>query len=253
MLEPPLIKERSDKLLRLTLNRPASLNAIDSEMASAFLHAVTEAIEDASIRVIILGGAGRAFMAGGDIAQFSRDSGSIPDSLIEPMNRAILLLTSSDKLVLGSLHGPVAGAGMSLALACDLIIAADDTRFSFAYTALAVSGDLGITWSLPRLAGLPRALAVALLGDTLSADEALRLGLVCRVTEGEQLAAQTESLAMHLSALPALAAGNIKRLMRSAFDRDLGSQLAEEKKAFSDCITQSEFHHAVASFLARGK
>ncbi|EZQ18721.1 enoyl-CoA hydratase [Halopseudomonas bauzanensis] len=253
MPEPPLMKERCGKLLRLTFNRSASLNAIDSEMASAFLQAVMEAVEDASIRVIILSGAGRSFMAGGDIAQFGRDPDSIPDTLIEPMNRAILLLTNSDKMVLGSLHGPVAGAGMSLALACDLIIAADNTRLSFAYTALAVSGDLGITWSLPRLAGLPKALAVALLGDTLSADEALRLGLICRVTEGDQLEAQTESLATHLSTLPALAAGNIKRLMRSAFDRDLGSQLADEKKAFSDCITQSEFHDAVASFLASRK
>ena len=251
MSDAPLIAERSGKLLRLQFNRPASLNAIDSAMAGAFLDVVTEAVADADLRVIILSGAGRSFMAGGDIAQFSRDPQSIPDGLIEPMNQAIRLLSASDKIVLGSVQGPVAGAGMSLALACDLLIAADNTRFSFAYTALAASGDLGITWTLPRLLGLRNALAVALLGDSIKADEAQRLGLVNRVVEAEQLAEQTVSLADQLAGLPILATTNIKRLMQAALHHDLGSQLDAEKQAFSQCIEQPAFRAAVDGFLAK--
>ncbi len=220
MSDAPLTVEQSGKLVQLQFNRPASLNAIDSAMAGAFLQAVSQVVADDSIRVIILSGAGRSFMAGGDIAQFSRDPQSIPDSLIEPMNQAIQLLSASDKIVLGSVQGPVAGAGMSLALVCDLLIAADNTRFSFAYTALAASGDLGITWTLPRLLGLRNSLAIALLGDSIKADEAQRLGLVNRVVEAEQLAEQTVSLA---------------------------NQLA------SQCIKQPEFHAEVAGFLDKRK
>lgn len=253
MSDTPLTLERSGKVVQLQFNRPTSLNAIDSAMAGAFLQAVTDAVADDDVRVIILSGAGRSFMAGGDIAQFSRDPQSIPDSLIEPMNQAIQLLRGSDKIVLGSVQGPVAGAGMSLALVCDLLIAADNTRFSFAYTALAVSGDLGISWSLPRLLGLRNAMAVALLGDSIKADEAQRLGLVNRVVEAEQLAEQTLRLANQLAELPTLAAGNIKRLLQAALQQDLGSQLAAEKQAFSQCIEQPEFHAAVAGFLTKRK
>jgi len=253
MSDAPLTLERSGKLLQLQFNRPASLNAIDSVMAEAFLGAVTEAVADDGIRVIILSGAGRSFMAGGDIAQFSRDPGSIPDSLIEPMNQAILLLSGSDKLVLGSVQGPVAGAGMSLALVCDLLIAADNTRFSFAYTALAASGDLGISWSLPRLLGLRNAMGVALLGESIEADEAQRLGLVNRIVAAEHLAEQTLNLANQLAELPVLASTSIKRLMQAALQQDLGSQLAAEKQAFSQCIEQPEFHAAVTGFLAKRK
>lgn len=253
MSDTPLTLERSGKVVQLQFNRPTSLNAIDSAMAGAFLQAVTDTVADDGIRVIILSGAGRSFMAGGDIAQFSRDPQSIPDSLIEPMNQAIQLLRGSDKIVLGSVQGPVAGAGMSLALVCDLLIAADNTRFSFAYTALAASGDLGISWSLPRLLGLRNAMAVALLGDSIKADEAQRLGLVNRIVEAEQLAEQTLRLANQLAELPTLAAGNIKRLLQAALQQDLGSQLAAEKQAFSQCIEQPEFHTAVAGFLAKRK
>ncbi|WP_193073756.1 enoyl-CoA hydratase/isomerase family protein [Pseudomonas sp. FME51] len=251
MSDLPLTVEQSGKFVQLQFNRPTSLNAIDSAMAGAFLQAVTEAVADERIRVIILSGAGRSFMAGGDIAQFSRDPESIPEGLIEPMNQAIQLLNASDKIVLGSVQGPVAGAGMSLALACDLLIAADNTRFSFAYTALAASGDLGITWTLPRLLGLRNALAVALLGDSIKADEAQRLGLVNRVVEAEQLAEQTLNLANQLAELPALASASIKRLMQAALQQDLCSQLAAEKQAFSQCIEQPEFHAAVARFLVK--
>ena len=253
MSDTPLTLERSGNLLQLQFNRPASLNAIDSAMAGAFLQAVTDAVADEGIRVIILSGAGRSFMAGGDIAQFSRDPQSIPGSLIEPMNQAIRLLTCSDKIVLGSVQGPVAGAGMSLALTCDLLIAADNTRFSFAYTALAASGDLGISWSLPRLLGLRSAMGVALLGDSIKADEAQRLGLVNRVVAAEQLAEQTLNLANQLAELPVLASAGIKRLMQAALQQDLSSQLAAEKQAFSQCIEQPEFHAAVAGFLAKRK
>lgn len=250
MSDVPLTVEHTGSIVRLRFNRPASLNAINSALATAFLQAVTSAVADNSVRVIVLSGAGRSFMAGGDIAQFSSAPETIPEDLIEPMNQAIRLLRRSNKLVLGSVHGPVAGAGMSLALSCDLLLAADNTRFSFAYTALAVSGDLGISWALPRLLGLRRALGIALLGDTIQAGDGQRLGLVNRVVALDQLTACTDEVAQQLVELPASAASNIKRLMQAGLDQDLESILAAEKVSFDHCIKQPEFKSAVSSFMA---
>ncbi|WP_218573678.1 enoyl-CoA hydratase/isomerase family protein [Pseudomonas sp. OIL-1] len=251
MPSSPLKTERNGALLHLRFNRPGSLNAIDSAMASVFQQSVEQAVADPYIRVIVLSGEGRSFMAGGDIAQFAADPDSIPDSLIEPMNQAIELLSSCDKIVLGSVQGPIAGAGMSLALACDLLIAADTTRFSFAYTALGVSGDLGITWTLPRQLGLRRAMSVALLGETIKAEEALALDLVNQLVPADHLEDRTEELGQRLCRLPALAAGNIKRLLRSGLEQDLVSQLAAEKQAFSQCIAHPDFNDAVQGFLTK--
>lgn len=251
MSNTPILLENHGPIRHIRFNRPQALNAIDQNLANDFLAICQRLADDAEVRVIVLSGSGRGFMAGGDIAQFRDDPASVPETLIEPMNQALQLLSRMDAPLLASLHGPVAGAGMSLALACDLAIAADNSRFNFAYLNLGASCDLGASWSLPRLVGLRKALEIALLSESIDAAEALRLGLVNRVVPAEQLERATQALAQRLAAGSPKAIGLLKRLMRGSFENSFASQLKAEKTAFSDCLQTEDFREAVAAFLEK--
>lgn len=247
----PIRCRRDGAIAHIRFNRPDVLNAADSAMASSFRDACRDATGDPSVRVIVLGGEGRAFMAGGDIAQFRDDPASVPQTLIDPMHDAMLSLSRSRAIVIASVHGAVAGAGMSLALGCDLAIAADGTRFNLAYAKLGTSCDLGGSWHLPRLVGLRRALDIALLCDTIDAAQALQLGLVNRVVAAAALEEETHTLAARLASGAPVALGRIKKLMRESFSRSLADQLNEERAGFGDCIATADFAEGVAAFLAR--
>ncbi|WP_332673191.1 enoyl-CoA hydratase/isomerase family protein [Aromatoleum sp.] len=250
-LDAPLLHWRDGAIAHLRFNRPQSLNAVDSAMASAFLAACKSIAADPGVRVVVISGEGRAFMAGGDIAQFRDDAASIPETLIGPLHQAVRILTMLPVPVVASLQGAVAGAGMSLALACDLAVAADNTRFNFAYVNLGTSCDLGASWSLPRLVGLRRALEIALLSDPIDAAEALHLGLVNRVVPAEALADETLKLARRLAATAPTGQAMLKRLMRDSFSHDLPEQLVAEQLAFAKCAATKDFGEAVSAFLEK--
>ena len=247
----PVQVRRDGAVAHIRFNRPEVLNAADSGLASAFRQACSDATGDPSVRVIVLGGEGRAFMAGGDIAQFRDDAASVPRTLIDPLHEAVTMLARSPAIVIASLHGAVAGAGMSLALGCDLAIAAEGTRFNLAYAKLGASCDLGGSWHLPRLVGLRRALDIALLCEPIDAAQALQWGLVNRVVPAGALHAETDALAGRLASGAPLAQGRIKQLMRDASSRSLAEQLGVERAAFADCIASADFAEGVAAFLAR--
>jgi 2-(1,2-epoxy-1,2-dihydrophenyl)acetyl-CoA isomerase len=253
MTEPiaPLLYQRDGAIARIRFNRPEVLNAIDATMARAFRDACRAIAGDPEVRVVVVSGEGRDFMVGGDVAQFLENPAAIPATLIDPMHEGLRLLTELRAPVLASLHGAVAGAGMSLALACDLAIAAEGTKFNLAYAKLSASCDLGASWSLPRLVGLRRALEIALLCETLDAAEALRLGLVNRVVPPEALAAETERLAVRLASGAPLANGLLKRLLRASLSRDLPTQLQEERDGFARCATTQDFGEGVSAFLEK--
>src|SRR5207247_366640 len=197
----------------IRLNRPSVLNALDEAMAQALLDACRTIQASDGIRVIVLNGEGRAFMAGGDLAGFHADfaqAALTATKLIDPLHQALGVLAALPQPVLGSLHGPVAGDGVSLALACDLAIAADDTTFNLAYTRIGASADGASSWTLPRIVGLRRAMEIALLADNIDAAEALRLGMVNRVASRDLLAVQTEELAQRLASGPTYAYGRMK-------------------------------------------
>lgn len=250
-LESPLLHLRDGAIAHLRFNRPQALNAADSATAAAFLDACKGIAADPSVRVVVISGEGRAFMAGGDIAQFRDDPASIPETLIGPLHQAVRILTTLPVPVIASLHGAVAGAGMSLALACDLAVAADNTRFNFAYVNLGTSCDLGASWSLPRLVGLRRALEIALLSDPIDAAEALRLGLVNKVVAADALADETLALARRLASLAPSGQAMLKQLMRESFSRDLPDQLVAEQLAFAKCAATKDFGEAVSAFLEK--
>jgi 2-(1,2-epoxy-1,2-dihydrophenyl)acetyl-CoA isomerase len=250
-MSPPLLFERDGAIARIRFNRPEVLNAADSALALAFRDACQAIEADPAVRVVVLSGAGRAFMAGGDIAQFRADPGAIPETLIDPLHAGLLCLSRLQAPVIASLHGAVAGAGMSIALGCDLAIAAEGTRLNFAYTKLATSCDLGGSWHLPRLVGLRRAMEIALLCDSLDATQALQLGLVNRVVAAQDLDTETEQLALRLAAAAPIAMGVTKRLLRESLLRDLPEQLAAERSGFARCAATQDFAEGVAAFLAK--
>lgn len=246
-----LIVERSGSIARLRFNRPRVLNAIDTSMASAFLDACRAISADESVRVVTLSGEGRAFMAGGDLALFRSDPLSIPERLIQPMHEGLILLTQHPATVIASVHGVAAGAGLSLAAACDLAIAAEGTQFTLAYSSVGVSSDMGASWSLPRILGLRRALQMALAGETVGAEEALRLGLVNYVVPLSDLGNETDELAARIAAAPPLALGAMKRLMRDSRGRDLALQLDAERDSFRRCCGSEDFKEAVSAFFEK--
>lgn len=248
---PPVIYQREGAVARIRFNRPKSLNAIDTSLALAFRAACQSIEEDPAVRAVVLSGEGRAFMAGGDVAQFRDDPQSIPTTLIDPMHEGLMRLMNLRAPVIASVHGAVAGAGMSIALACDFVIAAEDTKFKFAYLDLGASCDLGASWTLPRLVGLRHALEIALLSETMDAPTALRLGLVNRVVSATALPEETERLAGALASGPSVAQGLVKRLMRESLRRDLRGQLEAERDGFRTCASTSDFRDAVSAFLEK--
>lgn len=230
------------------------LNAIDVDTACCFRDAVNMAAVDPTVRVIVLSAAGRAFVAGGDLGYFRAAGAAAPaaaEALIDPIHSAIAYLQSTFKPVLASLHGAVSGAGMSIALAADLAIAADDTVFNLAYVKVAATPDCGASWTLPRLVGLRKAMEIAMLGDDVAVGEACRLGLVNWVVPAVDLERETRRVAARLAAAPPLAVQGIKRLLAQGLGTSLQDQLGWEKKSFVAGAGTRDFAEALDAFFEK--
>ena len=250
--DQPLLFVRDGAIARITFNRPKVLNALNVASAEALLDAARTIAADDAIRVVVISGAGRAFMAGGDIASFrgpKAEASTRMMRLIDPLHAALDILAGLRAPVIASLNGAVAGAGLSLALAADLAIAADNCVFTLAYAKVGTSPDGSSTWSLPRVVGLRKALEIALLSDTFDSAEALRLGLVNRVVAAAELGVETDKLAQRLAAGPTLAYGKIKSLMRSSLSRTLPQQMEAEAEAFVESAMTADFDEGAAAFL----
>ncbi|MBA4256445.1 MAG: enoyl-CoA hydratase [Polaromonas sp.] len=246
---PVLRVEREGAIATLCFNRPAALNAVDVPMAQALLAAVQDIAAHPGVRAVVLRGAGKGFMAGGDLATLAADPVQGAIDLIGPLNEAVALLHSLDAPVIAQVHGVAAGAGLSLMLQADFVLAAEGTRFNLAYINLGTSCDVGASWALPRLVGLRKALEIALLGDTLDAAEAERLGLVNRVLPAAELDAAVAQLTQRLANGPTVALGHMRRLMRSSFDHDIRTQLAAEAAAFDRCARTADVPAGIQAFF----
>lgn len=246
--QTPLQVERKGGIVHLCFNRPQALNAVDVPMAHALLDALRTLTGDTTVRAVVLRGAGKGFMAGGDLATLRADPVQGAADLLGPLNEALELMAALNAPVIAQVHGVAAGAGLSLMLQADFVIAAHGTRFNLAYINLGTSCDVGASWALPRLVGMRKALEIALLGDTLTCDDAQRCGLVNRVVPADQLEAEVSLLAERLASGPTLAYGAMKRLMRTAFDSDLPSQLALEAAAFGQCARTQDFRTGMEAF-----
>lgn len=241
-------------IARVRIQRPEVLNAIDVPTARAIHDAVTPLKTRDDVRCVVLDGAGRAFVAGGDIARFAKDfdaAAEVVDALLDALDPVVETLNALDAPVIASVHGAVAGAGLSLMAACDLVIAAQDTRFLVAYDRVGAAPDCGGTWFLPRRIGFRQAMAFMLSGAPMHADKALAIGLVDKVVMPASLAMETDAEARRIAAGPTRAYGAFKRLMRSAGRQDLTAQLADERAAFRSATRSEDFREGASAFLAK--
>jgi 2-(1,2-epoxy-1,2-dihydrophenyl)acetyl-CoA isomerase len=213
----------------ITLDRPEALNALTIPMKVALLGALPRLAADRSVRAVILTGAGRAFCAGQDLAERDEpDAAPLDVELRERYNPIVRALRSMDQPVIAAVNGVAAGAGASLAFACDLRIAAEEARFVLAFGRIGLVPDSGATWFLPRLIGAARAAEIALVGDPIDAAEAVRIGLVSRVVPGVSLAAEARALADRLAEGAPLAASLTKGALRRSWSIDLDQALEDE-------------------------
>jgi 2-(1,2-epoxy-1,2-dihydrophenyl)acetyl-CoA isomerase len=203
-------------------------------------------------------GAGEHFMAGGDLKWF-REQLALPpvdrqprfEALIADVHASILTLKGMHKPVIAAVQGAVAGFGLSLMMAADLVIAADNAYFTLAYRHIALSPDGGATWSLPRQVGLKQAMEIALLGDRFDASRARELGLINRVVPLEELAAESEKLAQRLATGPAEALARTKALLNQSLEQTLETQLVAEQHAFAACGVHPDFSEGLAAFFEK--
>lgn len=253
-----VLYEVSDQVATLTLNRPESLNSVNPAMIDALLAASARAAGDTQVRAVVICGAGDHFMAGGDLKWFREQTalsaetcGERFTALIEGVHAAVLNFRRMDKPVIAAVHGAVAGFGLSLMLAADLVLASENAYFTLAYSNIALSPDGGATWSLPRQVGLKQAMEIALLGERFDAVRARELGLVNRLVAAEQLAAETLKLARRLACGPARALAHTKALINQSFDNSLEAQLLAEQGFFADCAAHRDFSEGLAGFFEK--
>ncbi|MCY1286818.1 1,2-epoxyphenylacetyl-CoA isomerase [compost metagenome] len=249
-MSAPLIVDVAEHIAHIRFNRPKALNALNVELAEAFAQTCQTLADDPDVRVVVLSGMGKVFMAGGDLQALRAAPVEAANQLIGPVHQAVRSLTQMAKPVIASVHGAAAGAGMSVALACDLIIASRGTRFNYAYSDIGTCCDAGISWSLPRAVGLHKALEIAFLSDVIDADQALALGLVNQVVAPDELDDVTRECARRLAARDAFALAKIKSLMRSAHTQPLSTQLDAEHAAFVACARRPEFIQSIDDFYA---
>lgn len=252
--QAPVLLRKDGAVAEIRFNRPEVLNALNPACARALHDAVRDVAADDAIRAVIVSGEGRAFMAGGDISSFEVGPGKAAPffrELIGAFHGALEGLATLPKPIIASLNGAVAGAGFSVALATDLAIAADNAKFTLAYSRLGTSPDGSSSWTLPRVVGLRKALEIALLSDVFDAAEALRLGVVNKVVPAADLERETRALAERLAAGPTLAYGEIKKLMRNSFAHSLHDQLGAEGDAFVRSSVTADFAEGVAAFLGK--
>lgn len=246
----------------ITLNRPEALNALNTTMMDE-LHAATVKLEhDSNVRAVVLTGAGKHFMAGGDVKFFAETVAKMPDAnerratFEKFVNRLHPLMTSLRRMpkpVLASVRGAAAGFGLSLMMAADLAIVAEDSYFTLAYANIGTSPDGSSTYVLPRLVGVKRAMEIALLGDRFDAKQALAIGLVNRVVPAAELDSATKQLAERLAAGPTAVLGRTKQLINRSLENDYDTQLQLEAEMFAACAAGEDFQRGVQAFVDKKK
>jgi 2-(1,2-epoxy-1,2-dihydrophenyl)acetyl-CoA isomerase len=241
----------------LTLNRPDALNAMSPEMIGELTVAAAWLADRAPIRALIVTGAGRAFCAGGDVNWFKRGvddpDADLPSEVrrgAEALHQAIVDFRRIPYPVVGAINGPAAGAGMSLALSCDIRIASEDAFFAVAYGRIGASPDGGMTYFLPRVLGPARALELALNDPDLNAQAALEAGLVSEVVAPDQLLPRAEEKARKLSAKAPHYVRMAKRLLHESIEHSLPDHLQLERHGIADSMATEDLRRGVTAFFA---
>ncbi|NUU66497.1 2-(1,2-epoxy-1,2-dihydrophenyl)acetyl-CoA isomerase [Enterobacteriaceae bacterium BIT-l23] len=242
-------------VMTLTFNRPERLNSFNDAMHLQLAEQLTQAERDAEIRCLVLTGAGRAFCAGQDLNDRNVDPDAGPPDLglsVERFyNPLVRRLARLEKPVIAAVNGVAAGAGATLALGCDIVIAARSASFVMGFSKLGLVPDSGGTWFLPRLAGRARAMGLAMLGDKLSAEQAESWGMIWEVVDDAALSDRVQTLSRHLATQPTLGLGLIKRALLAAEQQGLNAQLDLERDYQRLAGRSADYREGVAAFLAR--
>ncbi|MFH1487015.1 MAG: enoyl-CoA hydratase-related protein [Chloroflexota bacterium] len=251
-----LIFSLTDGVAVITLNRPEKLNALGPTLRTSLTEALKEVADNDAIRVMVLTGEGDAFCSGADVGAYAEQ---IKGARVEPTRGSFLNLRGTfglairnlDKPTIAAVNGVAAGAGFSLALACDIRIASEKARFTLAFIKRGLVPGNGATYLLPRLIGSSRACRLAFTGDTIGAGEAERIGLVDRIVPHDELQTAAMELAQRIAKLPPIALAFTKRAIYSGMESTFESQLQYEAYAQNICRTTEDYREGVASFLEK--
>jgi 2-(1,2-epoxy-1,2-dihydrophenyl)acetyl-CoA isomerase len=248
-----LLYEIKDRIATITLNRPERYNAFDNALSFEFIDALKEARRDPQVRAVVLTGAGKAFCAGQDLQDIAGKKRSLGESVEKRYNPIIKLITGTEKAFICRMNGVAAGAGASIALACDYSISVDSASMVWAFANIGLVLDSGSSYFLPRLVGRQKAFEIATLGEKIPAIEAHRLGLLNQVVPADQLDAAVEAVAARYAAAPPKSIALIKRMLSRSFESSLDEMLEQEKFGQEICGRTEDYQEGVNSFVEKRK
>ncbi len=249
-----ILFEQQGAIGTLTFNRPEVFNAMNVDLIKALRDMTASLMGSTTLRALIVKGAGKAFLAGGDVGLFYQRRDVIADEvkpLGDALHAGIINIRNLPFPVIAQIHGAVAGAGLSVALACDFAIASEDAQFTTAYTRIGVSPDGGSTFFLPRIVGMRKATELVMLSDPVGAAEARELGLVNRVVAVDQLASEVQKLAERLARGATQAFARAKRLITQSYSTPIQQHLDDEIAYFAECARTADFKEGVTAFVEK--
>ncbi|HHT0402379.1 TPA: 2-(1,2-epoxy-1,2-dihydrophenyl)acetyl-CoA isomerase PaaG [Raoultella ornithinolytica] len=250
-----ILSEVEQGVMTITLNRPDRLNSFNDLMHQQLAACLTQAERDENVRCLLITGAGRGFCAGQDLNDRNVDpSGPAPDlglSVERFYNPLVRRLAALPKPVIAAVNGVAAGAGATLALGCDIVLAARSANFVMAFSKLGLVPDCGGSWFLPRVAGRARAMGLALLGEKLSAEQAAQWGMIWQLVEDAELADTSRQLARHLATQPTFGLGLIKKTLQASETNGLDAQLDLERDYQRLAGRSDDYREGVSAFLAK--
>jgi 2-(1,2-epoxy-1,2-dihydrophenyl)acetyl-CoA isomerase len=245
-----VLTAREGAVLTITLNRPDVYNAVNRAMHEGLAHALADAA-DFNVRAVVLTGAGRGFCSGQDLREFESFPGGVREALEQTYHPNVRAIRSLEKPVIAAVNGPCAGAGLSLACACDVRIGSTDANFVPGFVGIGLVPDAGGTWFIHRLLGFTRAFEWMVSNRRLSADEALAWGLVSEVVDADAFESRTAELAAWYAALPTRAVAMTKQLFEHAYTASLEDQLELEASLQHAATGTEDFAEGVAAFLEK--
>lgn len=249
-----VIFDVQDGVATITLNRPDVGNAINLDMARALVDVAIRCETDRSIRCVVLTGAGRLFCAGGDVSSFA-DAGDGASALLSELagtlHMAVARFSRMACPLLTLVNGPAAGAGLSLAIAGDVVLSARSAHFTAAYSAIGLTPDGGMSWLLPRLVGLRKAQEIILTNRRIKGEEAEAIGLITRLVDDAALTAEGQAAANQLAASAVGAVSAARRLLQKSFQNGLEGQLEDEAASIALAGARPEYQEGLAAFLAK--
>lgn len=258
MTDQPVLYSLADGVATITLNRPAAMNSLDVATKVALRDSVRRAAEDPEARCVVLTGTGKAFCVGQDLREHVGilESGSRDElftTVPEHYNPTVEAIVTMNKPVIAAVNGVAAGAGASLAFACDFRLLAESGGFNLAFTGIALSCDTGSSWTLPRLVGRAKAIELLYFPRTISAHEAEELGLATKVVASADLDQEVATLARRLAAGPTAAFGAVRRSVQFSAGNDFASSIEFEAQMMAETGATQDHARAVASFMAKEK